>query len=190
MMISATVSGAAQAPITNRTETAPSGGIPVSELKHLTATLPRHAPAMARAVPLVDFDAMGQALQDLNGQDFASNQPFAEVYKNGKVVARLDNGGGATTWGTADGIISGVNEPYSGGPELARWRAEKIAAALGGTVKIADTAQTQSQWEASYANERSLLDQAMAPYRAAMEAWRAQMDAWTADRSSETSTTA
>ncbi|EJL35541.1 hypothetical protein PMI01_01294 [Caulobacter sp. AP07] len=100
---------------------------------------------------------------------------FAEVYKNGEVVARLYNGGSSTTYGQADGIISGVDEPYDGGPQLAQWRADKIAKELGGTVKMASTAQTPSQWALTHAADQAKMDKVMAPYRAAMDAFRAAM---------------
>lgn len=101
---------------------------------------------------------------------------FAEVYKNGQVVARLYNGGSSVTYGLADGIIDGVKEPFDGGPELAQWRAAKIARELGGTVKMAPTAQTQSQWKVTDAAEDARRDRVMAPQRAAMDAFRAAMD--------------
>jgi hypothetical protein len=101
---------------------------------------------------------------------------FAEVRKNGEVVARLYNDGSSATYGLADGIIDGVDEPFDGGPQLAQWRAAKIARELGGTVKMASTAQTQSQWQITDAAEDAVRDKIMAPQRAAMDTWRAAMD--------------
>ena len=101
---------------------------------------------------------------------------FAEVRKNGQVVAQLYNDGSSTTYGLADGIIDGVDEPFDGGPQLAQWRAAKIARELGGTVKMASTAQTQSQWQITDAAEDARRDQVMAPQRAAMDTWRAAMN--------------
>jgi hypothetical protein len=141
--------------------------------------------------PLIDPSSMINAMRDAGvTSDDAPSKLFAEVYKDGKVVARLYNGGSSVTYGQADGIITGTDEPYAGGPQLAQWRAKKIAAELGGTVKMADTAQTQSQWQISYAADQAKRDQAMAPYRAAMDAFRAQMDALNDDASTQTSTTA
>ncbi len=74
------------------------------------------------------------------------NAPYAEVRVNGEVVARLDNSGASETWGSAAGLITGEGEPFGPGPELAQWRAERIARALGGTVVKADTAISQQQW--------------------------------------------
>jgi len=101
---------------------------------------------------------------------------FAEVYKDGKLVAQVYNGGSSATYGLADGIIDGVDEPFDSGPELAQWRAAKIARELGGTVKTASTAQTQSQWQVADAAEDAIRDKVMAPQRAAMDAWRAAMN--------------
>ena len=169
------------------------GGVPVREFKRIDASMIK--PLSARMAPvavapsLIDPTSMINAMKDAGvTSDDAPSKLFAEVYKDGKVVARLYNGGSATTYGKAEGIVTGENEPYESGPQLAQWRAAKIAKALGGTVKMADTAQTQSQWTVTSAAENAKRDQAMAPYRAAMamEAFRAQMDTW----ASQTSTTA
>ena len=101
---------------------------------------------------------------------------FAEVRKNGQVVAQLYNNGTSVTYGLAEGLIDGVGEPFDGGPELAQWRAAKIARELGGTVKMASTAQTQSQWQITDAAEDARRDQVMASQRAAMVAFHAAID--------------
>jgi hypothetical protein len=165
------------------------GPIPVSELKRIDASMikPLSELAVTPARPLpprIDPTSMMSAMRDAGLTDDGDpSKLFAEVYKDGKVVARLYNGGGSATYGKADGIITGENEPYDGGPQLAQWRANKIASALGGTVKMAQTAQTQSQWDITHAAEQARRDQVMAPYRAAMGAWSAQAEAWSADRS-------
>jgi hypothetical protein len=157
----------------------PEGGIPVSEIKQLVPVTPLKAVHSFPMIQPIDPKALMEAMSSAGvTSDDAPSKLFAEVYKDGKVVARLYNGGSSVTYGKADGIISGENEPYDGGPQLAQWRANKIAAELGGTVKMADTAQTQSQWEVGYEAEQAKRDQAMAPYRAAMDAFRAQRDAW------------
>jgi hypothetical protein len=122
--------------------------------------------------PAVMMAAMNQAGVVHDGDP---SKLFAEVYKNGEVVARLYNGGSSATYGKADGIISGVDEPYDGGPQLAQWRANKIAKELGGTVKMASTAQTQSQWAQTHAADQAKMDKVWAPYRAAMDAFRTAM---------------
>lgn len=180
--VSSPMSSAIQTPAARVSGFALAEGVPATNLKALTSsgTGSQFLQRPTLRAPMFDPEAMLAALQGLGADDFASNQPFAEVYKNGQLVARIDNGGGATTYGAAQGIITGNNEPYSGGPELAQWRANKIASAIGGTVKIADTAQTQAEWKASYATERARVDEAMAPYRAAMAAYRAQIAELTA----------
>ena len=168
----------------------PEDGFPVRELKRIDASMLKPLSArltpMAIVPPLIDPSGMISAMRDAGvTSDDDPSKLFAEVYKDGKVVARLYNGGSSVTYGQADGIITGTDEPYVSGPQLAQWRAKKIAAELGGTVKMADTAQTQSQWQISYAADQAKRDQAMAPYRAAMDAFRAQMDPWS-DRGSAT----
>ncbi len=194
MTIGATNSTSGLARILAAAGSSPRDGIPVRELKRIDASMIK--PLSARMAPvavapsLIDPTSMLNAMKDAGvTSDDDPSKLFAEVYKDGKVVARLYNGGSATTYGQAQGIVTGENEPYEGGPQLAQWRAAKIAKALGGTVKMADTAQTQSQWAVTFAAESAKRDQAMAPYRAAMEAFRAQMDAW-ASQTSQASTTA
>lgn len=195
MTIGATNSTSGLAWMTATTAPRPWAVLDASNLRRVdVSTLPPSArmTPVAMAPPLIDPTSMMNAMKDAGvTSDDDPSKLFAEVYKDGKVVARLYNGGSSTTYGKAEGIITGENEPYAGGPQLAQWRANKIAAELGGTVKMAGTAQTQSQWEIGHAAEQAKRDQAMAPYRAAMDAWRAQMDAWRGDAaSSAVSTTA
>ena len=196
MTISATNSTGGLAQMIATPPPHPESGFPVREFTHIDAStlkpLSARLTPVAKMPPLMDPRLMISAMHDAGvTSDDDPSKLFAEVYKNGKVVARLYNSGGATTYGQADGIITGADDPYDGGPKLAQWRANKIAAAMGGIVKMADTAQTQSQWEVTYAADQAKRDQAMAPYRAAMDAFRAQMDTWS-DRGSatQTSTTA
>jgi hypothetical protein len=167
----------------------PSGGVPVTNLKQLDAPLMalQKVPESLSAARLLNMTSMIHTMQ-LDGvtSDDAPDKLFAEVYKNGEVVARLYNGGSAVTYGKADGIVTGDDDPFDGGPKLAQWRANKIASAMGGTVKLASTAQTQSQWEISYAADQAKRDQAMAPYRAAMEAFRTGLEAATPAQASVT----
>ncbi|MBO9559509.1 MAG: hypothetical protein J7515_13150 [Caulobacter sp.] len=195
MTISATTSATGGlARIRAAAPTVPQGGIPVGELKRVDPSMiwrlsgTSMAPVLA-APRLIDPSSMLDTMKDAGvTPDNDPSRLFAEVYKDGKLVAQLYNGGSSTTYGQAEGIITGENEPYDSGPQLAQWRANKIAAALGGTVKMAGTAQTQSQWQVTHAAEQAKRDQAMAPYRAAMDAFQAQMDAWRA--SAQTSATA
>jgi hypothetical protein len=67
---------------------------------------------------------------------------------NGKVVATLYNGGSSAMTNAAAGAVGDLQDPpgLNGGPDLAQWRAEHIAKAVGGTVEKASTAITQSEW--------------------------------------------
>lgn len=133
-------------------------------------------PTFAPQEPLDPVIMMAAMRQAGVTSDNDPSELFAEVYKNGQVVAQIYNGGTSATYGSANGIIDGVNEPLDGGPELAHWRAAKIARELGGTVKMAATAQTQSQWQITNAAENARRDQLMAPQRAAMDAFRAAIN--------------
>jgi hypothetical protein len=192
MTIGATNSTSGLTQIMARRSPRPEVGFPVGELKRIDASMLK--PLSARMTPmppsLIDPSDMINAMRDAGVvSDDDPSKLFAEVYKNGQVVARLYNGGSSVTYGKADGIITGADDPYDGGPQLAQWRANKIASALGGTVKMAGTAQTQSQWEVSYAADQAKRNQTMMPYRAAMDAWRAQFTAWTNQTAGQTSTT-
>jgi hypothetical protein len=72
---------------------------------------------------------------------------YAQVVKDGKVVATLDNDGSATTANADSGLLD-VNGGPSQGPDLAQWRAAQIAKSVGGEVRLADTAQRQEDWKA------------------------------------------
>jgi hypothetical protein len=165
-------------PVTRRLTTTGSEPIALEAVKPLSTAIPESARVhVATPVRFMDPTSMIQAMRDAGvTSDDHPSKLFAEVYKNGQVVARLYNGGSSVTYGQADGIITGADEPYDDGPQLAQWRANKIATAMGGTVKMADTAQTQSQWALTSAAETAQREQAMAPYRAAMDAFRAALD--------------
>lgn len=78
---------------------------------------------------------------------------YATVEVDGKVVAKLDNNGFMETSNALGGRfrdtlpMQGENGAISG-PDLAQARAEFIAEALGGEVKLANTALTQSEYSA------------------------------------------
>jgi hypothetical protein len=81
--------------------------------------------------------------------DNAPQNTYATVKVNGKVVATLDNSGGAAMTNQAGAMVGDLQDPAApnGGPDLAQWRAERIAKAVGGTVEKASTAITQSAWK-------------------------------------------
>jgi hypothetical protein len=80
--------------------------------------------------------------------DNAPQNIYATVKVNGKVVATLYNGGSSAMTNEAAGKVGNLKDPpgLSGGPDLAQWRAEHIAKAVGGTVEKAPTAIAQSAW--------------------------------------------
>lgn len=95
-------------------------------------------------------EAMEKAYQRLDGAaDNAPENIYAQVKVNGRVVATLYNSGAAETSNSVAAQLQDLlMNPSGSGPNLAQTRAEQIAAALGGTVEKASTAQTPSQWAA------------------------------------------
>ena len=92
-----------------------------------------------------------QAANAAAATDVPDNAPqniYATVKVNGKVVATLYNSGSSAMTNDAAGKVGDLQDPpgLSGGPDLAQWRAEHIAKAVGGTVEKASTAITQSEW--------------------------------------------
>jgi hypothetical protein len=92
-----------------------------------------------------------QAANSAAATDVPDNAPqniYATVKVNGKVVATLYNSGSSAMTNAAAAAVGGLQDPpgLSGGPDLAQWRAEHIAKAVGGTVEKASTAITQSAW--------------------------------------------
>jgi hypothetical protein len=81
--------------------------------------------------------------------DNAPQNIYATVKVDGKVVATLYNAGSSAMTNEAAGKVGDLQEPPNliGGPDLAQWRAERIAKAVGGTVEKAATAITQSAWQ-------------------------------------------
>jgi hypothetical protein len=80
--------------------------------------------------------------------DDAPENTYAQVKVNGKVVATLYSGGSATLTNGAAAVIDNLKDPERlFGPNLAQWRADAYAKALGGTVEKAGTAISQSQWK-------------------------------------------
>jgi hypothetical protein len=85
-------------------------------------------------------------LQDYAKANVHNQAIYAQVVKDGRVVATLDNGGGVTT---ANGTSApfDVNGGPDSGPALAQWRAEQIAETMGGQIVMADSAQTAATWK-------------------------------------------
>jgi hypothetical protein len=91
-----------------------------------------------------------QAAQSAFATDIPDNAPqniYATVKVNGKIVATLYNAGSSAMTNDAAGKVGNLQDPLGlGGPDLAQWRAEYIAEAVGGTIEKAPTAITQSEW--------------------------------------------
>jgi hypothetical protein len=92
-----------------------------------------------------------QAANAAAATDVPDNAPqniYATVKVNGKVVAMLYNGGSSAMTNAAAAAVGDLQDPpgLKGGPDLAQWRAERIAKAVGGTVEKAPTAITPSEW--------------------------------------------
>lgn len=129
-------------------------GIPVSAVKAidmsgLKVTSVRDNPEL-RDLMAENWLRM-QAAQAAAATDVPDNAPqntYATVKVNGKVVATLYNGGSVAMTNQAAAMVGDLQDPpgLNGGPDLAQWRAERIAKAVGGTVEKASTAITQSAW--------------------------------------------
>jgi hypothetical protein len=93
-----------------------------------------------------------QAANSAAATDVPDNAPqntYATVKMEGKVVATLYNAGSVAMTNQAAAMVGDLQDPpgLNGGPDLAQWRAERIAKAVGGTVEKASTAITQSAWK-------------------------------------------
>jgi hypothetical protein len=87
----------------------------------------------------------------LTGSEVPDNAPqntYATVKVDGQIVATLYNGGSMAMTNQAAAAVGDLQDPpgLNGGPDLAQWRAERIAKAIGGTIEKASTAITQSEW--------------------------------------------
>jgi hypothetical protein len=117
-----------------------------------------------------------QAANSVAATDVPDNAPqniYATVKVNGKVVATLYNGGSSAMTNEAAAKVGDLQDPPGliGGPDLARWRAEHIAKAVGGTVEKASTAITQSEWKP---RQTTSTDYTRAQLDAAFEAMMAE----------------
>lgn len=134
------------------------------DLSHLTriADDPRIKPAHLSTLPDQSFQGFLDMQETLLQQKYTTTaetddhpayQPYAKVVVGGKVVAEIDNHGW-TASSNAFGaqIQQGLPQTGAGGeidgPELARARAEYIAAQTGGRVEMADTVLTQQEFSA------------------------------------------
>ena len=108
--------------------------------------LPTTPAALTRqAVPLELLH--GDLMLEYIKANSRASSVYAQVVKDGKVVATLDNDGSATAANADSGLLDVNGGPFQG-PDLAQWRAAQIARAVGGEVRLADTAQRQEDWKA------------------------------------------
>ena len=116
-----------------------------------------------------------QAANAAAATDVPDNAPqniYATVKVNGKVVATLYNAGSSAMTNDAAGKVGDWQDPPGLlGPDLAQWRAELFAKAVGGTVEKASTAITQSAWKP---RETASTDYTRAQLDAAFEAMMAE----------------
>jgi hypothetical protein len=110
--------------------------------------------------------------------DNASQNIYASVKVDGKVVATLYNGGSSMMTNDAAAKVGDLRAPPGlNGPDLAQWRAERIAEAVGGTVEKASTAIAQSAWQ-----PRQIPDRSRAPLDAVFDAMMAEQQKVAAQR--------
>ena len=129
-----------------------SQGIPVSTLKKLDLSA-------LKVVSIADNpelrDLMAAAWLRMNtvasATDVPDNAPqntYATVKVDGKIVATLYNSGSSAMTNQAAAEVGNLQDPPGLlGPDLAQWRAERIAKATGGKIEKASTAITQSEWK-------------------------------------------
>ena len=125
-----------------------------------------------------------QAANATAATDVPDNAPqniYATVKVDGKVVATLYNGGSSMMTNAAAATVGDLQDPpgLNGGPDLAQWRAEHIAKAVGGTVEKASTAITQSEWKP---RQTTSTDYSRAQLDAAFEAMMAEQQKAVAQR--------
>jgi hypothetical protein len=128
-------------------------GIPVSDVKKLDMTglkivSIRDNPEL-RDLIASNWLRMHAVEAATEVSDDAPQNTYATVKVDGKVVATLYNGGSVTMTNQAAAMAGDLQDPpgLNGGPDLAQWRAEHIAKAVGGTIEKASTAITQSGWK-------------------------------------------
>ena len=163
-------------------------GIPVSSLKAIDVAQLKII--SVRDVPEIR-DMMATAWLDTRAAnaawasevpDNAPQNTYATVKVDGKIVATLYNGGSVAMTNEAGVKVGDLQDPpgLKGGPDLAQWRAERIAKAVGGTVEKAPTAITQSAWKP---RESTSSNYSRAQLDAAFEAMMAEQQNTIAQRS-------
>jgi len=162
-------------------------GIPVSAVKAvdisgLKAVSIKDNPELRDRMAMVWLAT--QAANSARATEIPDNAPqniYATVKVNGKVFAPLYTGGSSEMTNDAAGKVGDLQDPpgRNGGPDLAQWRAEHIAKAVGSTVEKASTAITQSAWKP---RETTPTDYTRAQLDAAFEAMMAERQTAVAQR--------
>lgn len=113
--------------------------------------------------------------------DHAGQNIYATVRVDGKIVARLYSGGSSVmTNDAAEKVGAWQDPPGLSGPDLAQWRAERIAKAVGGTVENVTTPAAQSESE-----PRESTDDSRAQFDAAFNVVMAKQHRTIAQRSAD-----
>ena len=124
-----------------------SSGISLAQLKQLP--MPAAIKMSDSKIAALRASIENQYQRPVGPPDNAPENIYAQVKVNGKVVATLYNSGASETSNAIGAKLQDMlMNPSGSGPQLAQSRAEQIAAALGGTVVKAATAQTAAQWAA------------------------------------------
>lgn len=188
MIVSSTASSIPQDYNAGRTAQQPSRdsvfrrAVDASQIRSLS-DLVKDNPGMVRKATQEESDAMArvwlmaQIVRDgglLNGPpDNLPENVYAQVRVEGKIAATLYNSGASEMSNEAAALVGKLNDPGLVGPDLAKWRAEAYAKALGGTVEMAATAKSQSEWQPrTYERpsfSRAELDRALEAIRQAAE---------------------
>lgn len=125
-------------------------GIPLTDLKSIDFSQYRFTPTAAQQQEFETYfktALTNQYREPENYHAHPSNQPYANVVVNGKIVATVDNQGGAATFAGYRGTLQRL--PNQGdGPQLAQARAEYLARQSGGQVVKTATAIDQATYQA------------------------------------------
>lgn len=81
--------------------------------------------------------------------NYAGDKTYAQILRDGRVVATISNEGTVETKGSLpndvrESLLGSLNGTY--GPDFAQVRAEQLAKAFGGKIAISDTALTQKEY--------------------------------------------
>jgi len=149
-----TTADAQPAPDAGAAEKYAQPGIPVSSLKAVDVSQLKII-SVKDNPELRDLMATNWLKMRADEATFATSVPdnapqniYATVKVEGKVVATLYNAGSVAMTNEAGGKVGDLQDPPGlGGPDLAQWRAKRIAEVVGGMIERAPTAIAQSEWK-------------------------------------------